>query len=128
MPSKIRLRRINDRMREDLSELLLMEVEDPRLAGIMVTDVKVDREFAYADIYVSAIEGQDRLEEVMNGLERAKGFIRRRLAQQIQLRSFPQLRFHWDPTPEKADRIENLLYKLREESKDTELSQNNDEE
>ena len=128
MPSKIRLRRINDRMREDLSELLLMEVGDPRLSGIMVTDVKVDREFAFADVYVSAIEGQDRLEEIMTGLERAKGFIRSRLAQQIQLRSFPQLRFHWDPTPEKADRIENLLHALHEESEDKELSQPDDEE
>lgn len=115
MPSKMRLQRISDRMREVLSELLLTEVNDPRLNGISVTDVKVDRELAYADVFVSAIEGQVRAPEVLKGLESASGFLRRILAGKIELRSFPRLRFHWDPTPERADHIERLLAELRQE-------------
>ena len=57
MVTKLRLERINDRIREELSEMLVMEVHDPRLAGITITTVRVDRELAYADIFVSAIEG-----------------------------------------------------------------------
>lgn len=92
------------------------QIRDPRLTGITITDVKVDRELAYADIYVSAVEGSQRSQEILDGLQSASGFIRRTLADQIELRVFPRLRFHWDPTPERADRIERLLASLRSET------------
>jgi ribosome-binding factor A len=114
MPSGIRLQRIADRVRQEISELLIREVNDPRLKQIFVTDVKIDRELAYADIYVSAIEGAERSAEVLAGLESASGFFRRVLSGTIELRAFPRLRFHWDPTPENADHIEKVLAGLRE--------------
>ena len=95
--------------------MLIKEVQDPRLSGISVTDVKVDRELAYADIFVSAVEGQGRSQEVLAGLRSAAGFLRRELAGRVDLRVFPVLRFHWDPTPERADHIERILASLREE-------------
>lgn len=113
MPSGLRLQRIADRIREELSEMLIREISDPRLHLIYVTDVKVDKELAYADIYVSAVEGVSRSKDVLAGLESACGFIRRTLASRIELRTFPRLRFHWDVTPENADHIEKLLAELR---------------
>jgi len=115
MPSKLRLDRVADRIREDLSEMIVMRINDPRLSGISITGVKVDRELAYADIFVSAIEGQVRAKEILEGLEHASGFLRHALAQTIELRVFPRLRFHWDPTPERADRIERVLASLHAE-------------
>ena len=115
MPSPIRLKKIANRIKEDLSELLIYEVQDPRLAGVMVTDVNVDRELYYANIYVSALEGKSRSKEILEGLESASGFLRSQLAQTIELRTFPRLRFYWDPTPENADRIEFLIKQLHEE-------------
>jgi ribosome-binding factor A len=115
MPSEQRLQRIADRIRQELSELLIREVSDPRLHMISVTDAKVDRELTYADIFVSAVEGAARSAEVLAGLESAKGFLRRALAARIELRQFPNLRFHWDPTPENADHIEKLLAQLHAE-------------
>jgi len=114
MPSKLRLQRISDRIRQELSEMLIREINDPRLEGISITDVKVDRELTYADIFVSAVEGVQRSREVLEGLEHASGFLRHELAAKIELRVFPRLRFHWDPTPENADRIERLLAAIRE--------------
>ncbi|MEN4011291.1 MAG: 30S ribosome-binding factor RbfA [Chloroflexota bacterium] len=117
MPSKLRLQRIADRIRQDLSEMLVMgQIHDPRISGISITDVKVDRELVYADVYVSAVEGSDRAAEILAGLRSASGFLRRALAERIDLRVFPRLRFHWDPTPEKADRIERLLASLRDQN------------
>ncbi len=113
MPSGVRLQRIADRVREELSEMLIREIHDPRLKLIYVTDVKVDKELAYADVYVSAVEGVSRSKDVLAGLESASGFIRRTLASRVELRSFPRLRFHWDMTPEKADHIEKVLADLR---------------
>lgn len=114
MPTGIRLQRIADRVRQELSEMLIHEVNDPRLKQIFVTDVRIDRELAYADVYVSAVEGSVRSAEVLAGLESAAGFLRRALATRVELRAFPRLRFHWDPTPENADHIERILAGLRE--------------
>ncbi len=113
----MRLHRIADRIRQELSEMLIRDIQDPRLSGISITDAKVDRELAFADIYVSAIEGQERSREVLDGLHHASGFIRATLASKIDLRAFPRIRFHWDPTPENADHIEQLLASIREETK-----------
>jgi ribosome-binding factor A len=113
--SKLRLQRIADRIREELSEMLIQDVQDPRLAGISVTDVTVDRELAFANVYVSALEGSQRAEEIITGLQHAGGFLRTELARRVDLRTFPRLRFHWDPTPERAEHIEQLLDSLQAE-------------
>lgn len=117
MPGTVRLQRIAERIREEISELLLREIRDPRLRGVYVTDVRIDRELAYADIYVSTVDGSARTQEVLEGLEASRGFIRHALTQSIHLRTFPQLRFHWDETPARADHIERLLSRLREKGR-----------
>ena len=96
-------------MRQELSEILLMESSDPRLKGITVTGVTVDRELAFADIFVCTIEGLIRSREVLSGLEHAQGYLRRELAHRMELRIFPRLRFHWDTTLEHADQIDRLI-------------------
>jgi len=95
--------------------LVKEEIRDPRVSGISITEVKVDREMSYAEIYVSAVEGVSRSKEVLQGLESASGFIRKVLSERVELRSFPRLRFHWDVTPERADRIEQLLLAIHAE-------------
>jgi ribosome-binding factor A len=113
MPSKARVQRIADRIKEEVSEMLLRDISDPRLTKIFVTEVNVDRELSYADVFVSALEGSSRSKEILDGLESASGFIRRELARRVELRAFPRMRFHWDPTPENADRIERKLAEIR---------------
>src|SRR5687767_13856109 len=120
MPSGVRLQRIADRIRQEISIMLVREISDPRLDQVYVTDVRVDRELAYADVYVSAVEGKPRAEEILAGMESASGYFRRTLAARIDLRAFPRLRFHWDPTPENAEHIERLLAQIRQETPGTE--------
>jgi ribosome-binding factor A len=118
MPSPLRLRRIGDRIRQELSEMLAKgEIHDPRLEGISITDVNVDRELSYAEIFISAVEGVSRSKEVLQGLETASGFLRKSLSDRIELRVFPRLRFHWDPTPEKADKIEQIIASIHKDQK-----------
>jgi len=109
------MKRINDRFKEVLSVILLTKIEDPRLTDVIVTDVKVDRELDYANIYVSAPQGREREKEVLAALNHAAGFLKYELANEIDLRIMPKLRFFWDVTPERADRIDTLLAQLREE-------------
>jgi len=110
------MKRINDRVREILSLTLLNKIEDPRLAGVNITDVRVDRELDFANVYVSAPEGREREREVIQALNHARGFLKFELANEIDLRVMPRLRFFWDPTPERADRIDTLLAQLRDEN------------
>ena len=116
MVSKVRIQRIADRIREELSEMMIKEVHDPRLVGVMVTDVTVDRELAYAEVYVSSLEGSERAAEVIPALEHAGGYLRTELARRVELRIFPKLRFHWDPTPERADHMEKLFKAMQAEA------------
>jgi ribosome-binding factor A len=107
-----RAQRIAERIREELSEMMIFDIQDPRLSGAYITDVSVDRELAYADIYVFSSEGSESADEVLTGFNRASGYLRSELARRVDLRTFPKLRFHWDPTPERAEKIEELLDSL----------------
>ncbi len=115
MVSQARLTRIGERIREELSVIILLESDDPRLKGVTVTEAKVDKELAYADVYVCALEGRERSEEVLAGLQHAQGYLRTELAHRMELRYFPQLKFHWDPTSENADHIEKLLISIHQD-------------
>lgn len=107
--SSIKQQRIAGRIRQVLSELLLTEVSDPRLSDVTVTEVKVDREIRFATVYLAGLGGDTRQEDVMNAIEGASGYLRHELAQRLQTRHTPALRFVWDPLLEQANRIESLL-------------------
>jgi ribosome-binding factor A len=123
MAREERVRKVSKRIREEIAILFHQEVEDPRLAGITITDVSVDRELAFATIFFSSLGDEDRIEEIKDALEGAKGFLRSQLAARIPLRSFPRLRFKYDSSPVRGARIEELLRELKE---DEEGSREND--
>ncbi len=101
--------RVADRIREIMSELLLIEVTDPALQGITVTEVRLDRELEYADIYVNALGDESRQREVMTGLNRANGFLRREVGKRLTLRRVPVLKFHWDLNLSYAESVHQKL-------------------
>ena len=113
MPSETRARRVADRINRELAILLQRKVADPRLAGLTVTGVDVDRELAYATIYVTAPDDDEQ--EVLTALASARGYMRKMLASSIPMRSFPQLRFRWDYSPDRGARVDELLERLEQE-------------
>ena len=104
--------RMNDRIHQILSQLLLREISDPRLLGITVTEVSLDPELMYAKVYVSAMGDESREETVMKALGRARGFLRREVGKRVRLRNTPELHFQWDHTLESADRINQIISSL----------------
>jgi ribosome-binding factor A len=116
MPSPARALRLGERIRTELATILLRETSDPRLQLITVTEVRVDREFAVANVFVSSADSDAaRQKEILHGLEGAKGFLRSALAARIPLRVFPALRFHWDVIPYRAEHIENIIDSLKDD-------------
>lgn len=104
--------RVSGRIRTILSELLLREVADPRLHYITITDVELDPELQYARVYVNALGDEDRQADVMQGLEHARGFLRREVGKRVRLRKTPELEFRWDHTLEHSERINQLIASL----------------
>jgi ribosome-binding factor A len=95
-----------------LSTLAIRDMRDPRLQGITITAVEIDRELQYADVYVNALGDDSRKEEVMAALGSATGYLRSELASRITLRTTPHLHFHWDPSIAHAEYIGQLLDNL----------------
>lgn len=108
----IRQQRVEGRMRAILGELLLREVRDPRLNNVTVTEVTLDPELLYADVYVNALGEEERAPEVLAGLARAGGFLRRQVGRRLRLRNVPELHFHWDALLEQGAYIDELISKL----------------
>ncbi len=124
MVSEERTDRIADRIQRELALMFLQEISDPRLEGVSVTSVEVDRELAFADVFITAVDGADRKKEIMAALKKAGGFIRSQLASSIShLRTFPQLRFRWDPVPERVSRLDQIFAELEEEGEFEDLDE-----
>ena len=111
--------RVGERIRAELMELLLTgAVKDPGVSGAVVHEVIVSNDLRHAKIYVRLGElepGESRVKRLMRGLERASGFLRRELGQRLQIRYTPELKFFWDETTERAQRVEELLEEIRQE-------------
>ena len=105
----IKQQRSAERIRQILSDVLLTEVSDPRLLGVTITEVKIDRELRHASIYVGALGNDIREHDVMDGLRSARVYLRRQVAMRLQARVTPDLNFIWDPTLARAQRIESLF-------------------
>ncbi|MEQ8673476.1 MAG: 30S ribosome-binding factor RbfA [Aggregatilineales bacterium] len=105
----IKQERMSEQIRAILSTLLLREVSDPRLQGVTVTEVRLDPELMFADIYVNALGDETRKPEVMDGLGRANGFLRRAVGKRVHLRNTPELHFHWDNMLERGERMNQIL-------------------
>lgn len=108
----IKQQRMNDRIQQILSQLLLREISDPRLQSITVTEVRLDAELMYAKVYVNALGDESREREVMAGLKRASGFLRREVGKRIRIRNTPELHFNWDKTLERGERINSIISNL----------------
>jgi ribosome-binding factor A len=104
--------RMSERIQAILSELLLREVADPSLHGVTITEVKLDPELMFADVYVNALGDESRSKEVLRGLQRANGFLRREVGKRVRIRQTPELHFHWDYTLERGEHLNQLISKL----------------
>jgi len=105
-----RLQRVNDLIRDEISELLRREVRDPRLSGIIsITHVDTSPDLRYAKVYVSVMGTDQDKQEAERGLQAASGFLRRELGARLTIRYTPELLFYLDESIEKGDRLLQLI-------------------
>ncbi|MEP0072879.1 MAG: 30S ribosome-binding factor RbfA [Marinomonas sp.] len=107
-----RTSRIGDQLQKELASLIQFEVKDPRLGLVTVNEVRVAKDLGYADIYYTVLGKDDQpevLAENQAALDSAKGFLRRRLSQEVKLRVMPHLRFHYDQSVLNGSRMSSLI-------------------
>lgn len=104
-----RSRRIAEQVQRELSEIIRLELKDPRVGMITLTDVEVTPDTAYAKVYFTLMGDAARVEEASKALVHAAGFLRSELAQRMKLRIVPRLLFKYDASVEHGMRLSELI-------------------
>ena len=129
-----RTQRIAEQMQRDLAQLIQREVKDPRLGMVTISFIKVARDLGYAEVYFTVMpfgeqNEEDAVKAAAEVLKDAAGFLRTELARNMQLRTVPKLRFHYDASIDRGRRLHSLIEKTVRDSKAKEQSQaDNDSE
>ena len=103
-----RPQKLGDQIQRELSNLLQREVRDPRVGMVTITSVDVSPDLSHAKVFFTILEKQ-KLEETSLGLKRSAGFLRSQLARRIKLYTTPELRFVYDESVERGDRLSRLI-------------------
>lgn len=107
--------RVADQIQRELAQLIQREVKDPRLGMINISEVRVSRDFGYADIYITLLsteeldENSEQVQTSLEVLQRASGFLRGHLGRSMRLRVVPQLRFRFDRLAGQSRHMESLI-------------------
>jgi ribosome-binding factor A len=108
-----RIERVNQLIRQEISELLRREVKDPRLDNLVsITQVDTSADLKYAKVFVSRMVSEEEKTEILNTLIAASGFLHNELIKRLTLRHVPELDFRWDDSIEKGARILELIDKV----------------
>ena len=101
--------RLAEALREEITEVVGYELEDPRLLGVTVTDVRVSENLRDAKVYVLVEGDEAEIKEAMKALQHAASYVKQQVALNLNLHHAPHLHFARDTVEEKAARIEELL-------------------
>ncbi len=103
-----RSERVAGEMRRELARLIQMEVKDPAVGFVSVSDVEVSRDLSHAKVFVTVFE-EDKAKDSIRALNKAAGFLRGRLGQEMRIRSVPELSFRHDDSVETGQRMDQLI-------------------
>lgn len=109
-----RSQRVSDLIREEIADIIMNKVKDPRLGFVTVTGAKITEDLKIATIYLSILKEEEK-ETTIEMLNSAKGFIRAELAKRLKMKFIPSLTFRIDESLEYGVRIEKLLREIKKE-------------
>jgi ribosome-binding factor A len=104
-----RSRRIAEQVQRELSDVIRLELKDPRVGMITITDVEVTPDHGLAKVFFTLLGDESKIEETRRGLQHAAGFLRSQLASRFEMRSVPQLQFVYDASVERGARLSSLI-------------------
>jgi len=101
--------RIAEQIRRELAEVIRLELRDPRVGMISLTDVQLSADYAHAKVFFSSLAGSEHLVSLLAGLENAAGFLRSELGKRISIHMTPQLHFIFDESLERGAQLSKLI-------------------
>lgn len=101
--------RVGQLLQRELALLIRNEINDPNIAMVSISSVEVTRDFDYAKVYVSVFGDQKKNEDVVKRLNKASKFLRYKLAQVVELRMTPSLKFVYDASAVKGNELVNMI-------------------
>ena len=110
-----RAERIADQIKDQVTQLLAFEVKDPAIGLLTVTHVKMTSDMGLAHVYYTIIGDDTERRKTARALDRASAFVRRRLAEDMNMRRSPEVKFHYDENIERQERVETLLREIASE-------------
>ena len=114
-----RIDKINQAVKEEVGNIIQKEVKDPRLEFVTITQAEVSRDLQHAKVYFTVLGNTDKIKEVQDGLDSARGFIRRLVGQRVRMRYTPEIRFIFDQSVEYGMHIEETLERIKSELKNS---------
>jgi ribosome-binding factor A len=103
--------RIADSIREEVAGLLINGIKDPRVSGITITDVKVSADISIARVFFTASQDSNK-KNILDGLNSAKGFIKKTIFKNLTMRHYPDIDFVYDEVFENGMKMGNLIRKI----------------
>lgn len=118
--NKRRVEKMSEEIRREISGIIAEEMKDPRLNLVSVSRVEVTADLGHARILISVLGDEQKQEEAIQALEKAKGFVRTELSSRIRMRHAPEISFRLDKSIEHGIKINAILDDLKAHSNDTE--------
>jgi len=106
--SRGRPQKVADLIQRELSELIRLEVRDPRVGMLTITSVDVSPDLSHAKVFITLLQ-KEKVEDTLLGLQRAAGFLRSQLAHRMKMYTTPELRFVYDESVERGDHLSRLI-------------------
>lgn len=110
----VKIERIASNIQKELSYILSQEVKDENIKFVTVTDVHLSSDLGFAKIYYTVFN-QEKINETNEALKKASGFIRKELAERINIRHVPELQFTFDESISYGKKIEDIIVKISED-------------
>ncbi|QEL64730.1 ribosome-binding factor A [Oryzomicrobium terrae] len=109
MKSFSRADRVVEQIRRELAELLHSEVKDPRIGMITLTAVEISPDYAHAKVFFTTMLGAERVPEILVGLKKASGFLRREIGRRVRIHTTPELHFVYDDSIDRGANLSKLI-------------------
>lgn len=116
MAKQLRIEKLQELIKQEMSKMLLNDIKDPRIGFVTVTGVEMTGDLREAKIFVSVMGGEEQIKNSLDGLNSALGFVRREIGQRVRLRFTPEISFALDTSLDYGDHIQKLLLQVEGEA------------
>ena len=113
--AKVRVEKLQELMKQEISDIIFHELKDPRIGFVTVTSVACTEDLREAKLYVSVMGDDKKARDTLNGLNSSLGFVRREIGKRIRLRFTPEISFALDTSLSYSDHIQRLLNEIHED-------------